>query len=111
MRGVPAARNAMFLLAATSPALTPASAGVSLLVAALAAFFALLALRAAGRRGNPSLRWVGGAFLLFGLKNGFSSYNVWTHLVPHDAIELVLSVADLAIMLLLFAPLLLRRKA
>ncbi len=85
-----------------------ASAGTSVTVAVLAAVFATLALRASRRRGNPSLRMVGIAFLVFAAKNFFSAYNVLTHLVPHDAIELTLSLFDLAIMGLLFWPFLTR---
>jgi hypothetical protein len=51
------------------------------------------------------------AFVVFGLKNVFSAYNVLTHTVPHDAIELVLSLFDLVLLVLLFAPLVLRRRS
>lgn len=101
----------LVLAEATDPALTPLSSGTSVVVALLAAALAVLAFRAAARRGNPGLRWVGSAFVVFALKNAFSAYNVTTHLVPHDDIELVLSVADFLILLLLFAPLLARRRS
>lgn len=87
-----------------------ASSGTSLVVALLALAMALLAFRAQRRRRNPSLRFVGVAFLVFAVKNLFSAYNVLYHAVPHDAIELVLSLFDLALLLLLFAPFLLRRR-
>lgn len=93
-----------------SPALTPYSAGVSIVVAILALLMAGLALRAARRRANRGLHLVAVAFLVFAAKNAFSAYNVATHIVPHDAIELVLSLFDLALLLLLFAPLALRRR-
>ena len=85
------------------------SAATSLLVACLAAMFSYLAWSAMKKRGNPSLRWVAWAFALFAVKNMFSAVNVSTHLVEHDVIELVLSLFDLAILLLLFAPFM-RRK-
>ncbi|HET6405836.1 MAG TPA: hypothetical protein VFH78_14430 [Candidatus Thermoplasmatota archaeon] len=94
-----------------SPGLNPYSVGVSAVVAALAFVLAVLAWRAAVRRGNPALRIVAVAFGVFGLKNVFSAYNVLTHLVPHDAIELVLSLFDLVLLLLLFLPLVLRRRS
>lgn len=85
------------------------SAGTSAIVALLAVAFAIVAFRAARRRANKALRIVGYAFTLFAAKNIFSAVNVLTHAVPHDAIELILSLVDLAIMLLLFWPLLRRR--
>lgn len=91
------------------PALTPASATVSLVVALLALALAGLAVAAARRRANPALRWVAAAFLVFGVKNLFSAYNVLYHAVPHDAIELVLSLFDLVLLVLLLLPLLRRR--
>lgn len=90
--------------------LTPYAVAVSSLVAVLAIVLAGLALRAARRRGNPALRIVALAFFAFFVKNVFSAFNVLTHVVPHDAIELVLSLFDLALLLLLFLPLVLRRR-
>ncbi|HEX2021739.1 MAG TPA: hypothetical protein VHH36_03450 [Candidatus Thermoplasmatota archaeon] len=100
----------MFLADATSEALTPASVVVSLAVAFLAAVLVALALGAARKRQNPGLRWVAAAFAVLCAKNVFSAFNVQTHVVPHDAIELVLSVADLAVLLLLFLPLYRRKR-
>lgn len=94
-----------------SEALTPYAITVSAVVALLAFILAFVAFRAAGRRNNRALRIVAVAFVVFGLKNVFSAYNVRTHYVPHDAIELVLSLFDLALLLLLFAPLVLRRRS
>lgn len=108
--GRPPLRPDMFLLATESPALTPASVAVSVLVALLALALAGLALASARRRSNRDLRFVAAAFLVFAAKNGFSAYNVLTHAVPHDAIELVLSVFDLVLLLLLVAPLVLRKR-
>lgn len=101
----------LVLLDATSPELTPYASVVSGIAALLAVVFAFLAFGAARRRGNPGLRWVAGAFLLFAAKNVFATFNVVTHRVPHDAIELVLAATDLLIMAMLFAPLILRRRS
>lgn len=110
--GVPPAGAMIFLLVEeTSPALTPLSAGTSVMVALLAFVLAGLAFAAMRRRGNPSLKWVAFAFVVFGVKNVFSAYNVVSHVVPHDAIELVLSLFDLALLLLLLIPFLRRRRA
>ena len=93
-----------------SPGLAPLSATVSALVAVLALVMALVAFGAMRRRGNRALRWVALAFLVFSAKNVFSAVNVVTHLVQHDAIELVLSLFDLALLALLFIPLAFRRR-
>jgi len=98
-----------------SPAFTPASAATSALVAILALAMAVVAFRARAKRGNKALTLVAWAFVVFALKNVFSGYNVVAHeraawpSVPHDEIELILSLFDLVIMLFLFAPFLLRR--
>lgn len=98
------------LLVVEAEPLALGSAVVSALVALLAFLMAGLALRAASRRANPALRVVALAFALFGVKNVFSAINVLTHLVEHDAIELVLSLFDLVLLALLFLPLVLRRR-
>lgn len=90
-------------------AVTPASVAVSTLVAILALTLAGVAFAAARRRGNGALRIVAIAFLVFAAKNVFSAFNVAQHVVPHDSLELVLSLFDLALLLLLFAPFM-RRK-
>ena len=99
------------LLLVEGTALATASAGTSILVALLAFVLAGIAFGAMRRRGNPALKWVAIAFLLFGVKNAFSALNVLTHLVKHDAIELVLSLFDLMLLLLLLLPFLRRRRA
>lgn len=91
--------------------LAGASTATSMLVALLAATFSGLALSAMRKRGNRSLVWVAAAFALFAAKNVFSAVNVSTHLVEHDTIELVLSLSDLAILLLLFTPFILRKRS
>lgn len=101
----------VLLVEETSPALTPVSVATSVLVALLAFVLAGMALGAMRKRGNPSLKWVALAFAVFGVKNVFSAVNVASHVVPHDAIELVLSLFDLALLVLLLIPLLRRRRA
>lgn len=98
------------LAQAGGTALPAASAGVSILVAVLALVMAVVAFRAASKRGNRALRVVGLAFVVFTAKNVFSAWNVTFHAVPHDAIELVLSLFDLVLLALLFAPLVFRRR-
>lgn len=88
----------------------PYSATTSVLVALLASLFAAAAFLARRRKGNRSLLWVGLAFVVFAIKNLFSAYNVVTHVVRHDDIELGLSLFDLVIMLLLFVPLIFRKR-
>lgn len=114
----PAPRSSRVLFLAleeTLPALTPYSAATSGIVALMALIMAIVAFRARSKRGNKALTLVGWAFVVFAVKNLFSGYNVVAHersgwpSVPHDEIELVLSLFDLVIMLFLFAPFLLRR--
>lgn len=95
---------------AGAPGLASVSAGVSILVATLAFTMAGMGFAAAAKRGNRSLRVVALSFAVFGVKNVFSAINVSTHLVAHDMIELVLSLFDLVILVLLFAPFLLRKR-
>lgn len=101
----------MLVLAAIHDPMSVASSATSLLVMLLAIVLAVMALRAARMRSTPTLRWVAAAFGVFALKNAFSAFNVWTHAVQHDAIELVLSILDLVLLVLLFAPLVLRRRS
>lgn len=107
----------LFLAAAEAPGLTPASAAISVLVTVLALVLAGLAIASLRRRRNPGLRFVAAAFMVFAVKNAFSAYNVVAHVrpampsVPHDAIELVLSLFDLVLLVLLFVPLVFRRRA
>lgn len=86
-----------------------ASSVVASVVAVLAVVFAWIAFGSARKTSRPALRVVGWAFVIFALKNAFVAYNVWTHLVPHDGIELLLSVADLVLLGLLLSPLMSRR--
>lgn len=93
------------------PLFTLPAVVLGVVVFALAAVLAGIAWRASKRRANPGLRVVAFAFALFSLKGLFTAINVQTHWIPHDAIELVLSGFDLALLALLFVPFLARRRA
>lgn len=101
----------LLTLALAGGPLADLSAGVSLVVALLALGMAVVACVSMRRRSNRALGIVAAAFLVFAAKNVFSAVNVETHLVEHDAIELVLSLFDLVLLLLLFLPLLARRRS
>lgn len=103
----------LVLLQATheDPTFTLPAVALGVVVFLLAFTLAILGWRAARRKGNPGLRLVALAFALFSLKGLFTALNVQTHWVPHDAIELVLSGFDLALLALLIAPFLARRRS
>ena len=91
----------------TAVLLIAAVAVVSLLLTALAA-------SAWRRTGNRKLAFVTSAFAVFFLKSVVTAYAVRTDAIHHEALELLGSLADLAIVLLLVAPFLspvLRREA
>jgi hypothetical protein len=94
-----------------APQVVPYASATAALVALLALVFAGVAIRARRERGNRALVWVALAFFVFALKQVFTSVALVTDYVAHDIIELVLTASDLAIMLLLFAPFVTRRKA
>lgn len=82
-----------------------ASGATSAVVATVSLALAVVAWRAKRATGRAGLELVAGAFLVFFVKNGFSAYNVLTHVVAHESLELVLSLFDLVTIALLFAPL------
>jgi hypothetical protein len=89
------------------------SSAVSLVVGLVALGLCVLALRARARSGNRQLMFVGAAFALFVAKSVFSALDVASplpHPVPHDYLELVLSLFDLGIIALLVMPFLLKAK-
>ncbi|MCA1812625.1 MAG: hypothetical protein LC624_01585 [Halobacteriales archaeon] len=91
-----------------------ASATTSAVVGLIALALAVLAWRARSRSGNAQLAFVAAAFAVFAAKSAFSAWDVATpspHPVPHDELELVLSVFDLAIIVLLCLPLLVKARA
>jgi peptidoglycan/LPS O-acetylase OafA/YrhL len=85
------------------------SALTSTVVGVFALGLAALAWRARRRSANRQLTFVAAAFLLFAARSAFSAYNVTTHFIVHDYIELYLSLFDLAILVLLLLPLLVKR--
>lgn len=87
--------------------ISEASSLTSIVVGLIALLMAGLAWRARVRSGNRRLAFVAAAFALFFARSLFSAYNVLTHFIAHDFIELYLSIFDLAILVLLFLPFLL----
>lgn len=83
---------------------TNLAVGASLVVALITGTMAYLGWQSFQKTRNSRLVFVVVAFLAFGLKSLFVAYNVWSHAVPHDAIELVSAVFDLLIVVLLFLP-------
>lgn len=90
---------------------TVLSATTSLAVAAICAVVAVIALRARRATGREGLGFVAAGFFVFVVKNAFSAFNVLTHVVAHESLELVLSLFDLVAVFLLFAPILRRTTA
>jgi hypothetical protein len=58
---------------------------------------------------NPALKYVTLAFLVFGAKGLFATWAIVTDGVAHEDLELILSAADLIVVLLLVAPLVSKR--
>lgn len=80
------------------------AAATSLFVALLAGTMALLGFRSFQKTRNPRLVFVVIAFVAFTLKSLFVGYNVFTHVIAHDAIEFVSAMFDLLIIFTLFLP-------
>ncbi|MGQ0536966.1 MAG: hypothetical protein ACT4PT_12955 [Methanobacteriota archaeon] len=81
--------------------------------AAMSAFVgvASLLLAAAGFRsyrttGSRNLPFVAGAFLLFAGKGFLGAWAIYARSIPHEHLELILSIADAVIVALLVTPLL-----
>lgn len=89
---------------------TTMAALMSAAVAVLAAIMAYLGWKSYRNTGNQRLVFIVLAFFLFIVKSLFTAYNVTSHAVPHDSIELVGSMLDLIIVLLLFIPFFLNPK-
>ncbi len=68
---------------------------------------AIVGWRAYRRSGSRALAFVSLAFLVFAGKGAFAALALWTDALRHEHLELVLSIADLAAVLLLALPLLL----
>ncbi|MDX1611845.1 MAG: hypothetical protein R3185_05710 [Candidatus Thermoplasmatota archaeon] len=86
------------------PSPTTLAVLASAIVAVLSAVMAYLGYRSYQRTRNSKLVFIVVAFLVFILKSAFVAYNVTAHVVPHDTIEFVSAVFDLAIVFLLFIP-------
>lgn len=82
------------------------AAGVAViaLVAALSLLLTFLAAAALNRSGNRKLAFVMLAFLAFFVKSVLTAYSVETDFIQHEHLELVGSLFDLLILLLLVAP-------
>lgn len=96
-----------------APDLALLSAATSVVVGFVALAMAVLAWRARARTGNRQLVFVGAAFAAILAKSLFSAWDVTQpqpHPVPHDALELVLSLFDLATITLLAAPFVLKAR-
>ncbi len=102
---------------ARSPAMThPVAPGIILVVAVVSLFLTIMGLRAWRRAQDARLLFVTSAFGLFTLKNLITGWSIWQEvrgepaLIGHTDLELMGSVFDLAVVVLLAAPLLLRRR-
>lgn len=94
-------------------ALSPTNLAVaaSAIVALLASVMAYLGFRSYAKTRNPRLVFVAVAFLVFAVKSVFVGANVQTHIVQHDAIEFVSALFDVVIVVLLFLPFAVNRRA
>lgn len=92
------------------PGPTALAAGAAFVVALLAAVMAYLGTKSYRNTGNTRLLFVVVAFLVFVVKSLFTAYNVSSHAVRHDTIELVGSLFDVVIVVLLFIPFFLRSR-
>lgn len=94
----------------------PLAPGVVLAVAFVSLFLTAVGLRSWRRAADARLLFVTSAFGLFALKNLITWWSLFAEsrgrgpLVGHTMLELLGSVFDLAVVLLLAAPLLVRRR-
>ena len=73
-------------------------------VALVSLLLTLLAAAAWRRTGNRKLGFVTAAFVVFFAKSLLTAYSVKTGLIAHEDLELIGSLGDLAVVLLLVAP-------
>lgn len=90
---------------------TTLAVAASAIVALLASVMAYLGFRSFSKTRNHRLVFVAVAFLVFAIKSIFIGANVRTHLVPHDTIEFVGALFDLVIVVLIFLPFVMTRRA
>lgn len=84
------------------------SGGIVLVVGAVALLLALVGAAALKRSGNRSLLFVVAAFAVFAAKGLYGGWAIQTDSVAHEDLEATLAIADLAVVLLLAAPLVTR---
>lgn len=78
---------------------------VILIVAVIALFLTTMAYRSVRRSGNKRLLFVTGAFGLLAIRGFLVAYSMPSHFIEHGMLELVSSIFDLAIVVLLALPL------
>lgn len=81
---------------------------IIIVVAVVSLILTILAAAAWRRTGNRKLAFVTGAFAVFFLKSILTAYSVSTGFIQHEDLELIGSLGDLAVVLLLVAPFLAR---
>lgn len=89
----------------THPLTIPAVGAVAVVSIALAG----LAFRAYRRSGNPNLRYVLAAFIIFAAEGVVATAALFTHRIDHEDLELILGLFDLAALMVLALPFILRR--
>lgn len=77
---------------------------IIVVVALVSLLLTLLAAAAWRRTGNRKLAFVTGAFAVFFAKSVLTAYSVHTGFIAHEELELVGSLGDLLVVLLLVAP-------
>lgn len=77
---------------------------IIVVVAVVSLILTVLAASAWRRTGNRKLGFVTGAFAVFCAKSALTAYSVQTGFILHEELELVGSLGDLAVVLLLVAP-------
>ncbi len=83
-----------------------AATAVVLVVAAIAVALTIIAVRAQRRSGNPRLRLVATAFAMLAIKGLLVAAALQWGFIGHEHLELVSSLFDLAVVVLLALPLL-----
>jgi hypothetical protein len=73
-------------------------------VGALALGLTVLAIRAWNRSRSPRMLYLAGAFSVLALKGLVTAGALWQHRIGHETLELLGSLFDLVVVLLLIAP-------
>lgn len=82
---------------------------IILAVGVLATALAAIAWAAHRRTKDVRLLWVGAAFVVFAAKEVVTGYAIVTESIAHESLELVNSLLDLVVLVLLVVPFLWRR--